>query len=102
MKMEEYGRKDYLSNLRLDEVRTLFRKRTMMMDFKDNFRNRKDYSYDLWLCDSCETAIESHSHVLWCRAYRELRENKDLSSNKDLAEYMGKVMRIRNDLKLRR
>ena len=73
-----------------------------MMDFKDNFRNRKDYSYDLWLCDSCETAIESHSHVLWCRAYRELRENKDLSSNKDLAEYMGKVMRIRNELKLRR
>ena len=102
MKMEEYGRKDYLSNLRLDEVRTLFRKRTMMLDFKDNFRNRKDYSDDLWVCDSCERAIESQSHVLWCPAYQELRENKDLSSNKDLAEYMGKVLRIRNELKLRR
>ena len=57
MKYEEYGRKDYLSNLRLDEVRTLFRTRTMMMDVKDNFRSKKDYSADLWMCDSCETAI---------------------------------------------
>ena len=100
--MEEYGRKDYLSNLRLDEVRTLFRTRTMMIDVKDNLRNRKDYSEDLWVCDSCETAIESQSHVLWCPAYRELRENKDLSPNKDFAEYMGNFMRIRNELKLRR
>ena len=102
MKYEEYGRKDYLSNLRLDEVRTLFRTRTMMMDVKDNFRSKKDYSADLSMCDSCETAIESQSHVLWCPAYSELRENKDLSSNKDLTEYMGKVMRIRNELMLRR
>ena len=43
MKYEEYGRKDYLSSLRLDEVRTMYRTRTMMVDVKDNFINRKDY-----------------------------------------------------------
>ena len=55
-----------------------------------------------WLCDSCKTKIDSNSHVTWCVAYRELREGKDLKCDKDLAEYLKKVMLIRDKLNLTR
>ena len=44
--------------------------------------------------------IETQDHILWCPAYHELREGKSLESDKDLIEYFGKVMKIREKLNL--
>ena len=49
-----------------------------MVDAKRNFKNKKEYEITNWLCDSCESKIDSNSHIIWCESYGELREGKDL------------------------
>ena len=59
----------------------------------------------LWIrLDSKSSAcgnIDSQSHILWCDAYRKLREGKSLDSDRDIAQYYYKVMLIREKLKLK-
>ena len=71
-----------------------------MMDFKFNYKNNPSHSKDLWKCDSCQSAIETQDHILWCPAYHELREGKSIENDKDLVEYFSKVMKIREKLNL--
>ena len=69
-----------------------------MVDIKMNYYAK--YTEDLWRCDSCLSAIETQSHVLYCPAYTELRKGKNLESNEDLTEYFKKVLKIREELNL--
>ena len=71
-----------------------------MIETKMNFRNMKNYSHELWLCDSCERSIETQSHLLWCPAYSSIREGKDLNNEQDLINYIKKVMQVRDELNL--
>lgn len=102
LKNDSYGLKEYFKILNLEQARTKFRLRTKMFDTKFNFKNTKSYQHDNWLCDSCETAIESQSHILWCPAYAELREGKSLESDSDLTTYFSQVLKVRNELRLMR
>ena len=99
---EKSQMKEYFTLFNVEEVRLKFRWRTKMVDTKFNFENKKDYSHSLWQCNSCETSIESQSHLLWCPAYKNLREEKNLNNDDDLLEYVKKVLEIRQDLKLLR
>ena len=67
-----------------------------------SFKNKKEYEVENWACNSCERMIDTNSHILWCESYKELREEKDLKCNKDLANYLQKVMAIREKLKIER
>ena len=69
---------------------------------KFNFKNQKKYQEDLWRCDSCQSSIETNTHILHCPAYAELRVDKDINSLKDLTEYIAKVLTIREKFKLQR
>ena len=69
-----------------------------MTEAKFNFKNDRTNRKDLWLCDSCEKAIESQSHLLWCPAYKNLREGKSLDSDKDLVTYIQSVLLLRDNL----
>ena len=82
----------------MEQIRTKFRIRTKMTKVKMNMKNGEQN----WMCDSCETAIDTQSHVLWCPAYAKIREGKDLSSDIDLIDYFDKVISIRTELKLKR
>ena len=73
-----------------------------MLKIKFNFKNTPAYSNTNWRCDSCEKAIDTQSHILWCPAYSELRIGKDINSDDDLMEYIEKVMTIREKLNLTR
>ena len=84
MKNDEIGLKPYLEELSFFEARLLFKYKTKMVDAKRNFKNKKEYEITNWLCDSCESKIDSNSHIIWCESYRELREGKDLQCEKDL------------------
>ena len=99
---EKYEMKPYFKELRVEEARLKFRLETKMVDAKFNFKNKKDYSSDLWKCDSCESAIETQSHLLWCPAYQKLRNGKDLENDEHLVKYIQKVLKIREKLSLRR
>ena len=100
---EKYEKKEYIDNMNVEQIRLMFRYRTQMFEgAKFNFKNTKEYQESLWLCDSCETAISTNTHVLWCEAYHDLREGLNLESDLHLVEYLSKVMKIRDQLKLRR
>ena len=88
--------------MRVEDVRLKFRMETKMVDAKLNFKNKKNYSNELWQCYSCERAIESQSHLLWCPAYQQLREGKNMKDDKHLIAYIKKVLKIREELSLRR
>jgi len=98
---ESFGRQPYLKQLNLAGVRTKFKFRTMMTQHvKMNYSSMPKYSEDLWKCDSCRTKIDTQSHVLWCPSYSNLREGKNLDSDKDLCEYLQEVFKIRHKLEL--
>ena len=99
---ESYKRKDYFNNMTVDDIRLKFRINTRMIDSKFNIKNKNNYRKELFRRDSCKKSIESQTHLLWCPAYKSLREGKVLSSDKDLVEYIKNVMIIRDQLNLER
>ena len=65
-----------------------------------NFKNK--YKQGGLNCDSCESESDSTTHILNCPTYSLLRENKSLNSDRDLCEYLKKVLEIRTSLRLNR
>ena len=98
---EEYGTKEYFKTLSLHDARTIFKKRSKITQhIKMNFPSDEHYRKKLWKCDSCQSAIDTQSYVLWCRAYVKLRENKDLNNDQDIAQYLQEVLEIRSNLNI--
>ena len=97
---ESFGSKPYLKELTLNEARINFRIRCKMTDLAWNYKHDRTYQEACWRCDSCQTCIETQEHVLICPAYAELREGKDIKNDRDLVNYMQKVMIIRDKLKI--
>ena len=100
MSKENFQLKDYVKSKCIEDVRTQFRIRSGMIDCKMNYMNKTEYITSMWRCDSCMTTIESQSHVLHCPAYRKLREDKDLSNNRDIVDYFRSVLSIRSKLNI--
>ena len=100
---EEYATKDIFRTLSLHDARTIFKKRAKMTQYvKMNYPSYEFYRKDLWKCDSCQSAIDTQSNVLWCSAYKKLRENKNLNCDKDIAKNLQKVFDIRKKLNINR
>lgn len=73
-----------------------------MIDTKFNYKNKKSYRDELWLCDSCKSSIETQSHLLWCHTYKNLCEGMNLKNDKDLVKYFQQVLKYREDNNLQR
>ena len=78
----------------------MFRFRVELYESKLNYKNKPEYKSEEFLCDSCESEIDHHSHVLFCPAYSGLREDRNLNSDTDLAHYLQRVLEIRTELRL--
>ena len=77
----------------------MFSHRSKMMRYtKMNFSHDPRYEKELWVCESCNLAISTQSHVLWCPSYLSLRENKNINNDKELAQYLQAVFKIREKL----
>jgi hypothetical protein len=82
---------------------TIFKKRaSMIRHVKMNYMNEAQYVKDLWMCDICLTQIDSMHHILWCPSYRELRIDKNMDNDRDMARYLHDVIEIRSKLEIRR
>ena len=55
----------------------------MLKNVKMNYKNDPKNVKKLWQCSECEH-IDSQEHILWWNGYKNLRENKDVSSDVDL------------------
>ena len=98
---ETFQRRDYINTMLPPDARTMFKYRTNMTEHvKMNYSSDPRYKADLWRCDSCQVSIDTQQHVLWCPSYSELRQGKDLSSDKDLTSYLRDVLVIRAKLNL--
>ena len=66
------------SNLTNDEKSLLFKFRTRMAEFKNNFRNK----YENLQCRLCKSEIEDQPHLFYCQILinncEELAENSDI------------------------
>ena len=72
-----------------------------------NFPSDTDFARKLWTCPGCsdekaeyatvEGMRDTQAHILSCPRYEDLREDKDLSSDKDLVGYFRLVMNRRLD-----
>ena len=98
MSDEMFETKSYLKNMTLENARVKFKIRTEMLNLKFNYKHMPQNEKTLWQCDSCQSSIETQSHIMWCPAYRELRVGKDINDDNDLIEYVKKVMKIRENL----
>ena len=92
---ESFDRKAYFDSKITIEARAMFRYRTRMFPSKMNFSSSERFKAEVWMCDSCQSQIDTQCHVLFCPAYKKLRDGKDLGNDKDIAEYLAKVMPIR-------
>ena len=68
-----------------------------MLEVKNNFKG--DYRRTNLLCEGCKSIIDTQDHILFCSFFSDLRENLDLSCDKDLVKYYGDVMKARDKLK---
>ena len=100
MAKEDFEKKEYLAKMTLEKARIKFKLRSKMLDVK--FKYSAKHEKELWLCDSCCSSIETHSHLLFCPAYSTLREGKDLLNDNYLIEYVQKVMNVRTNMNLRK
>ena len=73
-----------------------------MYESKLNFKNNPDYKREKYLCDSCESAVDDNTHVIYCPSYQDLRAGLRLEDDSDLAWYLHKVLAIRSRLRLSR
>ena len=60
---------------------------------KFNFKSEKQYSKALWKCECGE--IDTENHLIWCKLYKNERNELDLTKNEDLSKYLHKVLNIR-------
>ena len=70
-----------------------------------NFPSDREFSRRLWTCPGCtedktgydkvEGLRDTQAHILICPGYAELREDKDLSRDKDLVTYFRNVIQKR-------
>ena len=96
IKSEKYEVKSYLKEMTIPNARMMFRMRGKMVQCKMNFSSKRSNIERAWKCDSCMSgAIDTQSHILYCEAYKPLREGKSLESDRDLVEYFRKVIEIR-------
>ena len=98
MGTEKFEKKAYVSEMTMQDSQTYFKYRSYMTDVKFNYKNDQKYSRELWQCDSCLSAIETQSHILWCPTYQALREGKDIRNDDDLVKYISEVMNAREKL----
>ena len=99
LKEEEFGQKDYLKTLTMEEARMFFRVRTKMVKCKLNQSSDPRNRASLWRCSGCGY-IDSQTHILHCPSYQDLREGKDLNSDRDVANYFKEVLKLRDTLDL--
>ena len=93
---ENYGKKKYISNSKIAEVRNVFRARVGMTEFADNFAKDKRFLRTNWLC-RCGKERESEEHITKvCQTYDDIRDNyEDLNDDIQLASFFSKVLERR-------
>jgi hypothetical protein len=97
---ETYGKKEYIGNKKITEVRKWYRTRYGMQPFAGNFSRDRRFAKSQWLC-RCEEAREEEQHLLSgsCRIYGDIRAKfGELKEDRDLVAFFEEVLERRKEL----
>ena len=86
---EEIKNNENFKTETIKQRRIFFRYRSSMYEAKINVTYKPAYKADNCMCDGCEMAQDENTHVVYCNAYKHLREG-----NRDLEVYLQKVLII--------
>ena len=97
LQKETYGKKSYISQSKLKEVKEVFKARWGLFPFAGNYSNDRRFARNNWRCRCGEREVEGH--LTRCPVYDDisLRYN-DLSDDQQLMEFYQEVLRRRERL----
>ena len=108
---DDFKLKTYFKSLSTIQARWKFKIISHMTRLAMNYRSEKKFRDRGWVCLGCrglpppggaeggasqdqqgqEPALETDDHLYHCRAYSDLRENKNLSRDEDLIKFYQQV-----------
>ena len=97
---DTYGKKSYISDNRIFNVRQMYKTRYGMLPFAGNYSKDKRFARSDWLC-KCGEAKEEESHLLSsnCEVYGELRNKyPNLNNDTELVKFFNEVLDRRDRL----
>ena len=97
---EEYGKKAYISNTNILNVRQCFRSRFGLQPFAGNYSHDKRFARTGWLC-RCLEAREDKSHIMsgQSKIFGDIVEKfSDLTTDENLVEFFSAVLTRRDQL----
>ena len=94
---EDFGTKEYFSDLSLDLARTKFREVAQCMKTcRSHATSDRDNLPAMHRCFDCSSQ-DTISHWWVCEAYKHLRVNKSKESDRDICEFYQAVIQQRLD-----
>ena len=99
---ECYGKKDYIQNKNIHQVRQQYRTRFGLLPLAGNYSNDNRFSKTSWLC-ACGEEREEEPHLLSgrCKVYGDLTHNfSDLSDDDQLVQFFSQVLARRDQLEV--
>ena len=97
---ETYGKKDYIKQTNIHNVRQTFRSRFGLQPFAGNYSKDRRFQKSSWLC-LCKEAREEESHLMSgkCSVYGDLAlKYKDFSKDEVLVQFFTEVLARRDQL----
>ena len=97
---ETYGKKTYIGNNNIHQVRQLFRSRFGLQPFAGNYSKDKRFAKTQWLC-KCGEEREEEPHLLSgaCKVYGDLTHKfSDLTNDNQLVQFFKEVLERRDRL----
>ena len=95
--LEDYGKKEYMSEQSIDGVRQYFYSRVRMQPFAGNYSKDKRFMKSNWLC-KCGNEREEESHLMSgsCKVYGDIRNNYgQLDNDEELVQFFNEVLERR-------
>ena len=100
IKEEEYGKKAYISEKKISDVRHWFRTRYRMQPFAANYSGDRKYAKTGWLC-KCMQKKESDEHLRndACSIHGDIRAKYgSLAEDKELVEFFKEILSKREQM----
>lgn len=100
IKEEEYGKKGYISDKKISEVRHWFKTRYKMQPFASNYSRDKKYAKTEWLC-KCKLYKESEEHLRdgTCQVYGSIRKKYGNQMNdEELVMFFKEILNRREEM----
>ena len=94
---DDYGKKEYMNEKKIEEVRLMFKTRVGLLPFAGNFSHDKSFSKSNWLCRCGMKENQSHITSGSCQIYEDIwRDRGDLRNDEDLVKFFSAVLERRS------